>query len=72
MNTFHLVKKIFPITFHLYSFKVPPPKRSCQSITSTSEVQTIVSREEPSPLIQQQVEYSPAGQTLGFRVTEPL
>ena len=54
----------FPITFHLYSFKESPPKRSCQSITPTSEVQATVSREEPSPPIQQQ--------TLGFRVTEPF
>ena len=35
-------------------------------------MQATVSREEPSPPIQQQVEYSSASQTLGFRVMEPF
>lgn len=45
-------------TFYFFSLKEPPPKRSCQSVTETSKVEATMSRQEKSPLIQQQVELS--------------
>ena len=57
---------------HLYSLKEPPPQRSCQSITSTSEVEATMSRQESSPPIQQQVQYLTASQSLGVHAMEPF
>lgn len=59
-------------TFYFFSLKEPPPKRSCQSVTETSEVEATMSRQEKSPLIQQQVELSTSSQALVIQTTEPF
>ena len=67
-----LLKDLVLRTFHLYSLKEPPPIRSCQSISSTSEMEATMSRQELSPPIQQQVEHSTASQALGVHTAEPF
>ena len=60
------------VPFMFSALKEPPPKRSCQSITKTSEVEATMSRQEKSPPIQQQVELSTSSQTLVIQTTEPF
>lgn len=57
--------------FHLCSLKETPPKRLCQSITSSREVEATVYRKEPPPSIQP-VEYSTASKALDVHTMEPF
>ena len=71
-STRPMLKDLVLRTFHLYSLKEPPPIRSCQSISSTSEMEATMSRQELFPPIQQQVEHSTASQALGVHTTGPF
>ena len=63
--------------FHLHSLKDPPPKRMCETINFTSEVEaTISSQESQPPPIQRQVDQSTASEdngtipTCGFQLSK--
>ena len=59
--------------FHLHSLKEPPPKRMCETINFTSEVEATISSQESQPLpIQRQVDQSTASETVEINVTEPF
>ena len=58
--------------FHLHSLKEPPPKRMCETINFTSEVEaTISSQESQPPPIQRQVDQSTASEAVEINITEP-
>ena len=65
--------------FHLHSLKEPPPKRMCETINFTSEVEaTISSHELHPPPIQRQVDsqrscrdqYNGTTPTCGFQISK--
>ena len=59
--------------FHLHSLKEPPPKRMCETINFTSEVEaTISSQESQPPPIQRQVDQSTASEAGEINITEPF
>ena len=59
--------------FHLHSLKEPPPKRMCETINFTSEVEaTISSQESQPPPIQRQVDQSTASEAVEINITEPF
>ena len=60
--------------FHLHSLKEPPsPKRMCETINFTSEVEaTISSQESQPPPIQGQVDQSTASEAVEINITEPF
>ena len=59
--------------FHLHSLKEPPPKRMCETINFTSEVEaTISSQESQPPSIQRQVDQSTASEAVEINITEPF
>ena len=59
--------------FHLHSLKEPPPKRMCETINFTSEVEaTISSQESQPPPIQRQVYQSTASEAVEINITEPF
>ena len=57
--------------FHLHSLKEPPPKRMCETINFTSEVEaTISSPESQPPPIQRQVDQSTASEAVEINITD--
>ena len=57
--------------FHLHSLKEPPPKRMCETINFTGEVEaTISSQESQPPPIQRQADQSTASEAVN--VTGPF
>ena len=57
--------------FHLHSLKEPPPKRMCETINFTGEVEaTISSQESQPPPIQRQVDQSTASEAVEINITE--
>ena len=59
--------------FHLHSLKEPPPKRMCETINFTSEVEaTISSQELQPPPVQRQVDQLTASKAVEINVTEPF
>ena len=67
------MENISLIMFHLHSLKEPPPKRMCETINFTSEVEaTISSQESQPPPIQRQVDQSTASEAVEINITEPF
>ena len=55
--------------FNLHSLKEPPPKRMCETINFTSEVEaTISSQESQPPPIQRQVDQSTASEAVEINI----
>ena len=59
--------------FHLHSLKEPPPKRMCETINFTSEVEARMSSQESQPPpIQRQVDQSTPSEAEEINITEPF
>ena len=58
--------------FHLHSLKELPPKRTCETINFTSEVDATISSQESQPPIQRQVDQSTASEAVEINITEPF
>ena len=59
--------------FYLHSLKEPPPKRMCETINFTREVEaTISSQVSQPPSIQRQVDQSTASEAVEINITEPF
>ena len=58
--------------FHLHSLKELPPKRMCETINFTSEVEATISSQESQPPIQRQVDRSTASEAVEINITEPF
>ena len=59
--------------FHLHFLKKPPPKRMCETINLTSEVEVTISNQESQPPpIQRHVDHSTAGEAVEINITEPF
>ena len=57
--------------FHLHSLKEPPPKRMCETINFTSEVEaTISSQELQPPPVERQGDQSTASEAVKINITE--
>ena len=74
-NVYHrcLCNFLSLIMFHLHSLKEPPPKRMCETINFTSEVEaTISSQKSQPPPIERQVDQSTASEAVKINLTEPF
>lgn len=59
--------------FHLHSLNEPPPKRMCETINFTSEVEVTIScQESQPPPIQRQVDHLTVSKTVEINITEPF
>ena len=59
--------------FHLHYLKEHPPKRMCETINFTSEVEaTISDQESQPPPIQRNVDQSTASEAVEIDITEPF